>query len=341
MKKKWVAMTTSDDPWSDLEPPTASDVINARRVDGKLRWGFFWAKGIDRRCLLILQHDPVSASRSPLPKIRGIEVSSSDPDDGGQRMLSLKLIEAQHRDIFVKLCRDIVNAASSAESEHEAVETFLARTWRWHHLLRGGGDQRLSGEEQKGLIGEMLVLHGLLTPEIGIRDSVQAWRGPTGAPKDFEIGRICVEVKARRGAARPFVAISSEDQLDVEGSDALFLYVVELDVAPANVETAFTVTDVARHVREVIGADQPTADLFEQLLAASGFLWDDDYSDFRWMAGPHRLLRVNYGFPCITRAKAGSGVSRVRYEIALPECEAFRVDDADLKSMIRGLNDGD
>lgn len=331
---------TSDDPWSELEAPAASDIINARRVDGKLRWGFFWAKGIDRRCLLILQHDPSSSSKSPLPKMRGIEVSTSDPDDGGQRMLSLKLVEAQHRDIFVKLCRDIVNASSSAETEQEAVETFLARTWRWHHLLRGGGDHRLSAEEQKGLIGELLVLHKVLMPEIGVRDAVKAWRGPTGAPKDFEAGRICVEVKARRGAARPFVAISSEDQLDPDGTDALYLHVVELDVAPDNIDAAFTITDVARRVREAVDLDQTAVELFEQLLVASGFLWDDDYTDFRWIAGPYRLFRVRDGFPSITRAKAASGVSRVRYEVSLTECDPFRVDDTDLNSMLRGATHG-
>lgn len=331
-----MATMISEDPWSDLEAPTAFDIINARRVDGKLRWGFFWAKSIDRRCLLVLQHDQAAASRSPLPKMRGIEVSISDPDDQGQRMLSLKLIEAQHRDIFVKLCRDIVNAASSAGTEQEVVETFIARTWRWHYLLRGGSDQRLSAEEQKGLIGELLVLQGQLIPEIGIRDGVQAWRGPTGSPKDFEIGRICVEVKARRGAARPLVAISSEDQLDAEGTDELLLYVVELDVAPDNIEAAFTVTDIAVRVRDIVSADQPSAERFEQLLAASGFLWEDNYTDFRWMAGPHRLFRVTDGFPCITRAKAGTGVARVRYEIELAECESFRVGDDYLKSMITG-----
>lgn len=332
---------TSDDPWSDLEPPAASDIINARRVDGKLRWGFFWAKGVDRRCLLILQHDPSSSSKSPLPKMRGIETSESDPDDGGQRMLSLKLIEAQHRDIFVKLCRDIVNASSSAETEQEAVETFLARTWRWHHLLRGGGDHRLSAEEQKGLIGELLVLHGLLMPEIGIRDAIKAWRGPTGAPKDFEVGRICLEVKARRGAARPFVAISSEDQLDPAGTDALFLYVVEIDVAPENSDAAFTLTDIARRVRDAVDLDQVTIELFEQLLVASGFLWDDDYTDFRWIAGPHRLFRVQDDFPSITRAEVGAGVSRVRYEVSLTECDPYRIADADFKLMLKGVAHGD
>lgn len=334
-------MMTSDDPWSDLEPPVASDIVNARRVDGKLRWGFFWAKSVDRRCLLILQHDPASSSNAPLPRLRGIEVSESDPEDGGARMLSLKLVEAQHRDIFLTLCKDIVSASSIAEAEAEAVATFLARTWRWHHLLRGGGDGRLSAEEQKGLIGELLLLKNTLAPDIGIRDAVKAWRGPTGAPKDFEVGRICVEVKARRGAARPFVAISSEDQLDPGGTDALYLYVVELDIAPDNVSTAFTLTDIARQVRDMVNSDHAVIEIFEQILAASGFLWDDDYSDSRWIAGPHRLFLVGDGFPSVTRAKAGPGVSRIRYEVALPECDPFRADDTELTTSLKGAANGD
>ena len=88
------------------------------------------------------------------------------------------------------------------------------RTWRWHHLLRGGGSTlcyRL--EEQKGLLGELLVLERpfcCLTS--GASTAVAAWRGPLGSPKDFEIGRVAIEVKARRGGAiARHVAITSEE----------------------------------------------------------------------------------------------------------------------------------
>lgn len=185
------------------------------------------------------------------------------------------------------------------------------------------------------------MLHGLVMPEIGVRDAIKAWHGPTGAPKDFEVGRICIEVKARRGAARPFVAISSEDQLDADGMDALYLYVVELDVAPENIDAAFTLTDMARRVRTAVNVDQAAIELFEQILIASGFLWDDDYTDFRWIAGSHRLFHVQGDFPSITRSKVGSGVSRVRYEVSLTECDAFRRDDADLRSLLGGVRNGD
>ena len=39
--------------------------------------------------------------------------------------------------------------------------------------------------------------------------AIEAWTGPTGASKDFELIGTCVEVKTQRVAAKPFVAISS------------------------------------------------------------------------------------------------------------------------------------
>ncbi len=51
-------MTTAEDPWTGLDPPASADIINAKRVDGKHPWNFFWARSVDRKCLLIL-HAPL------------------------------------------------------------------------------------------------------------------------------------------------------------------------------------------------------------------------------------------------------------------------------------------
>ena len=327
----------ADDPWTGLEPPASAEIINAKRVDGKHPWNFFWARSVDRKCLLILQCSAASAPKGKLPKLKGIEVALSEPETGGSVMVSLKLTDNQHRDIFHRLCLDIVQAASAARSESEAGETFLARTWRWHHLLRGGSDSRLSAEEQKGLIGELLVLERYLIPLFGPADATGAWVGPTGSPKDFEYGRTAIEAKARRGAARPYVAISSEHQLDASGCDVLFMYVVELDAAPEGAASAFTLTDVACRIADRIAADAPAVlERFEGQLVAAGFSRDDDYSSFRWISGPHRFLHVVEDFPRITPAMFKSGVERVRYDLSLVECEQFRVDDDFVRGMLKG-----
>jgi hypothetical protein len=274
----------ADDPWTGLEPPTSAEIINAKRVDGKHPWNFFWARSVDRKCLLILQCSAACAPKGKLPKLKGIEVALSEPETGSSVMVSLKLTDNQHRDIFHRL-----------------------------------------------------VLERYLIPLFGPADATSAWVGPTGSPKDFECGRTAIEAKARRGAARPYVAISSEYQLDASGCDALFVYVVELDSAPEDAASAFTVTDVACRIVDRIAAEAPAVlERFEGQLVASGFSRDDDYSSFRWISGPHRFLHVVEDFPRITPAVFKSGVERVRFDLSLVECEQFRVDDDFVRGVLKG-----
>jgi hypothetical protein len=318
--------TADDDPWKTLAPPRSADAINARRVDSAIPWGFFWARGVDGRFLLVLRHAAESSPDARLPRLRGLEMTLSDGDEDGVRVLVLRLIDPAHRDIFLRLCLDIVAAAARASSEREAVGLCLGRTWRWHHLLRGGGDGRLSPEEQKGLIGELIVLETLILPNRSVSDAVSTWRGPLGAPKDFEIGRVCIEAKARRGAATPHLAISSEHQLDASGIDVLFLHVAELDHEQSTMKDAFTLTEIARRCEAaILHHDTWAAESFEHLLAATGFRWEDDYTNMRWTEGRHHLFHVGDTFPAIRSGPLPAGVADVRYTVSLAECEGHRV----------------
>ena len=118
----------------------------------------------------------------------------------------------------------------------------LLRTWRWHHLLRGGRDERLSAEEQKGLIGELIVLDHILLPAIGAKSALESWKGPLDGIKDFNIAKIAIEAKARSSASPHQIGISSEFQLDREGLDALFLFVAIIDNGIADSGSGFTIT---------------------------------------------------------------------------------------------------
>lgn len=329
-------MTVPNDPWKDLTPPSASSAINARRVDENNPWGFFWARAMDGKCLLVLQHGAESSPAKKLPSLKGVEVADTDGDSQHHLMLMFRLLDSRQRDIFHQLCIDIVAAGAAARTESEAVELAVARTWRWHHLLRGGTGGRLSEDEQKGVIGELLVLERHLLPCLSPADSLAAWRGPLGAPKDFEVGRIGIEAKARRGAATPYVLITSEHQLDGEGCDLLFLHVVDLSRAPEGVVHAFTVSDAARRVSDRMKFDNAATERYESLLAAAGFRWEDDYSDFKWVEGPSRIYRVTDGFPRVSAMEIATGVSNVRYSVSLVECERYIVDAKTLDGAIAG-----
>ena len=314
----------SENPWLAIEPPSVADSFRARRVDARLAWNFFWARDADSKVLLTLRHADDAAPTMPLPRLRGIDVALPPSDSNGERILAIRLLDSSQQDIFFTLCQDIVSAATREESEAEAVSISLMRTWRWHRLLQGKGNDRLSPREQKGLIGELLALEGHLLPKIGSSVAVSAWLGPLGSSKDFEIARLAVEVKARRGGAEPYVAITSEHQLDDSGIDALFLYVVDLDEAPQDSENSLTVQSVAERIRDRILAEDPiAAGVFETRLLAAGLNPEDDYSDYRWLEGDNRFYAVSGKFPRIVARDIRSGVSRVRYSIALADCQPF------------------
>ena len=327
----------SRDPWEEIEPPSMADSVAARRVDANLPWHFYWARAADGRVLLTLRHATNSAPNTQLPRLRDLEVTISPPDESGTQLLAFKLLDSNQRDIFQILCQDIISAATHAESEPAAVAAALSRTWRWHHLLRGGRGTLLSPDEQKGLLGELFVLERLLLPRMDASSAVTAWRGPLGAPKDFEVARVAIEAKTRRGGATPSVSITSESQMDESGVDALFLHVVELDEAPMDGNQGITLHDVAERIRGRIHSVAPGATgILETRLSAAGYRMEDDYSDQRWLEGGSRIYLVSGEFPRIAPGEVRSGVSNVRYSVSLSDCEPFETSISALDEALAG-----
>ena len=326
-----------EDPWAEIDPPSIADSVAARRVDTNLPWDFFWARGVDGSVLLTLSHATGSAPTTHLPRLRDIEVTLSPPDGSDTQLLAFQLLDPNQRDIFQTLCRDIISAAARAESEAGAVSAALMRTWRWHHLLRGGHHTLLSPEEQKGLLGELFVLERLLLPRMDATSAVTAWRGPLGAPKDFDIARVAIEAKTRRGGATPSLSITSESQLDEGGVDSLFLHVVELDEAPTETTHGVTLHDVAERIRErLFSLDPGSCGILETRLSAAGYRVEDDYSSHPWMEGASRIFLVTGNFPRITSSEIRSGVSNVRYSVSLADCEPFATSVSALDEALAG-----
>ena len=259
--------------------------------------------GDRRRPQLPRVHTARAVGRSlRLPKLRGLRIGIEHSSESAHDSLAVRLIHREQRDIFHRLCLDIVEAAGRAETEERAVERFLARTWRWHRLLAGAPDGRLSDREQQGLIGELRTLEARVMPELGLAAAIQCWSGPFGASRDFEIGRTYIEAKARRGGATPHVPVTSAHQLDAAAAERVFLSVVEVTRAVDDDANATTVSEYAERIRATVAERELRAvDLFDERLAAAGLDWNDDYSDRRWLLGEERLFEVRDGFPVSVR----------------------------------------
>lgn len=303
-------MSNKNDVWAGL----TADL--GQRVEAASKFDFFWAVLEDDCPALVLFLSAGTVEAENLPKLKQIDVRFRTLD---KRAFVLRLLDHAQKEPFFAMCRDIFEAAEVADTVELALNRAIRRTRRWHFLLKGGNTQGLSTEEQRGLVGELTFLREL-SDEIGPAAAIEAWKGPEGSSKDFEFPHCCIEIKARRGAAKPYVRISSEDQLsDVEGGD-LFLRVY-------NVDSAILPDGETLHGHVAL-----TADYFEEndwaytqwqdLIDATGYAPEGDYADRRWIVGLTRTFVVADGFPRIVEP-IPAGVGSLTYAISLSACEPF------------------
>ena len=317
--------TKMSDPWSGLADG------NGKRVSAGGKYDFFWVSFSRDEPGLILKLSNDIEEVTPLPKLRNIDVSYVTSKGNS---LALRLKDNSQREIFEALCLNVVSSAEDANNLDAAHARFVRRTRRWHYLLQGGRAKGLTTEEQRGLVGELHFLRQLVEV-IGSASAVEAWKGPLGSSKDFEFPEVCVEVKARRGAAKPFVSISSADQLtDVIGA-RIFLRVC--DVASAIKPEGLNLHD---HVTATLGLfedDETALEAFQELMDATGYDEDDDYSDRRWLLGAERKFEVVDGFPRVS-SPLHEGVERVNYAISLTACDAYKFEGDIIEVISESLN---
>jgi len=300
-------------PWDRLA------VGDARRVNGHGNHDYFWIILEGSRPGVVLKLDGQQKLVEPLPVLRSIETRYRIVGD--RQSLVISLIDQTLIGLFETFCRDIVAAGEQASGREEALVRTVQRARRWHHLLRGGATGELGLEEQMGLIGELVFLRELVA-NFGPDAACEAWKGPEGASKDFEFPSACIEVKARRAAARPSVSISSLDQLADVDNARLFLRVT--DVATAMAPEGMTLHDHVAATITVLQASEFAVNRLDQLLMDSGYDPAHRYDDRRWFIRGNRDFEVMDGFPRISPPLA-SGVGNVRYSVGLAECAPFEL----------------
>lgn len=209
-------------PWKNL------GTGEARRVNTVSDFDFFWVVLENSMPGLILKLNSEPKNKPTLPELKNLSVSFRV--NSGQWSFVLALKESDHIELFEILCRDIVSYSEQSESINEALHKASLRARRWHYLLRVGHSDRLSLEEQQGLVCELAFLRALVE-HLGPELAIDSWKGPLGSSKDFEFTGCCIEVKSRKVAGKNVILISSEDQLsDMEGGQ-VFLSVFSVESA--------------------------------------------------------------------------------------------------------------
>ena len=327
--KRRHAVTSTELPWFGLE----AGKVDTRRVNARGRWNFFWAVMPRIDVALVLQLNQLPDPLPELPNLKNLEIKFQTLLGGA--VIYIRLKDLAQKELFEILCRDVVSAGEQGETESDALDRFIRRTYRWHYLLRGGKTEILTEEEQKGLIGEIEILK-IIMLGLGAKAALTSWTGPSGAPKDFELAADCIEVKAKRVASQPFVSISNEHQLADVTDRALWLAVLAVD----KVQQPYgkVLPECISEVTSLIERDDPAlVPDWDAHLADAGYDPLHDYSQWRWQKSEPVFYSVTEGFPRIG-APIPLGVSHVEYSISLSACAPYQSDWSTVKRRLFGVN---
>ena len=287
--------------------------------------------------MLILRVSTVSLAGVPMPSDSGGLVLrlSHRRDPGAETDVELMLTDAHHRDIFDLLVRDLVEAAEHPEDEAVGVSRLLARLSEWQQLLRRLSPEGISPEAQLGVWGELWVLREVLAPTIGVRDAISAWRGPTGADQDFQMGGVCMEVKTSAAHSLDRIPVASERQLEVPEDVVLVLVGLSVDARIGHGETLGEMIRVVRSAAAVAGC----LSLLDDRLEGSGCGAGDAglHGDMGYSVRSSAHFLVGPGFPKLVSTDLPVGVSDVRYRISLASCRSHMMGAEALRELLKDI----
>lgn len=280
--------------------------------------------GRERKRSILIEMDPSEEIAPTPPRWRGLDFDTISLDDGREgAFMNVILSEEspEYRGIFNVLCSDIIRTLEQTEatSRIRGLAICLERWNRFFERWEAGG---LSPWRQRGLYGELYMIHMLLDRGLSPSDAVSSWKGCCGEDQDFLRNGRAVEVKTTVTKEPRTVTISSERQLDDRNLESLVLLVLTLHKMD---DYAWSLRDLVREIRQRISCVVNASYTFESGLISSGYLDLDDPS-YGQGYGIRQIeaFSVGTGFPRITEIPPGTG--DIRYSLTLSACGPYTID---------------
>jgi hypothetical protein len=260
--------------------------------------------------------DPVTDERS-----RGIRALTRPLSVQGQperNFVDVLCTTVSGQEEFNLVATLILRQVAQGGEAAEAVRTTLARWRRFWGAAPVGG---LTGEEIRGLFGELWFLDVWLLPHG--HEQVAHWLGPTGTRHDFQWPKLALEVKATTSVRGHIHRINGLDQLDPPTGGRLLVFSLRMREEATASNTLVTLVDT---ITSALAEHAETLDAFETRLSQVGYspLDGDRYSEIRFRVINERLYEVAEGFPLLSadsfRDGLPAGIERVEYEVDLDVC---------------------
>ena len=233
--------------------------------------------------------------------------------------------------IFDIVIEDLRSAVSKAKSGNDCVGVIIEILTKWKRFFQSDRSIVMSDELQEGLFGELVLLEKVIKA-FGTQ-AVLGWVGGERETHDFYYSNNAIEVKTTTQKEPYSVKISSEyqmDESDVTGK--LFLYSVILRKSHNSGEKIYERISI---IRDLLNSDYQMKTLFDDRVFRYGYV-DGCEDQYNW--GFHIrdifAFEIRDGFPRIIRKMLEQGITKVSYDIALSQCNAYSCDETHLISQL-------
>ena len=240
-----------------------------------------------------------------------------------KQQLNIYLIDIELKDIFTLFIENIINELLDLSTENEALITISNVIQKWRKLFDKISPQGLTIEQQKGLLGELLILSDLISSELNIDNIFSSWTGPEFEDKDFTFGAICFEIKFTTSKL-PRIKITSERQLDTSNIDRLFLnnYIAE------NIkEKGISLNSIVDMIRQKLSNNAAILKLFNEKLELANY-FDEHRDNYNSQYGikSSSLFHVSGNFPKLTANIIPQGIYNTSYYIETSAINDYKVE---------------
>lgn len=302
--------------WESLLDEPGEPSQTARyRIGGSPRFGAYLAINFDDRSPM-LEFGPITPDLlkdTPLPSIKGIDSGLSYHNR--ELFLSLTLNQPASIDIFLTLAARLTDELSGVDypvTGYNVIRKVLV-VWR---TFFSSEKKILSGPEQTGLAGELILAHMFMDNGIEVATVIRAWKGSERSHHDFQLPFATIEVKATIAHNTDTVSISSLRQLDPTGTKKLFLAQVAMDSHDHGEQTLPHLIKSIRQRLSLFPADRLE---FEEKLLASGYRDKDEthYSQQSFQVRKVRAFLIDEKFPKLTHDSIPEGIVEATYQVNL------------------------
>ncbi len=331
--------TDLDRIWRKLEEDTDPEVLDGHHTyrglgpegPAGIRLGIVMPGPIREIIIQVREIDRIDELIPPRWKGMRFALVELDVPEDRTRHIRLFLLSREHIAIFTQVCTDIVDSLEGIPDNESRIGSLQACLDRWSSFFSRYGTEGLSGEAQRGLFGEIIVLSKIIDMVDNPRMAIETWKGADHSTRDFERNDRAIEVKTTMTKEPSRVIIQSERQLDDFGLTSLALYVLHLVTVERKGKSLPEIVDEVRvQISGIVNAEA----LFESLLRRAGYL--DIHAILytrRYLVKKEEAFTVRDGFPRIT--SVAPGIGDLRYSLLLSACSPFGTElDECLKSFI-------